>query len=353
MTEQFPTDNPSLNKVLDSIASPVDRASFKFFYDITQKEGLDTLPSYTWDQFEGGVAGFNGISLDFIDDLVVKPNLIPNYTPESTEAARLVDNEPMLDALGGPFIKSIHRHRQEGAVRVIGIHPSMATPFLMARSLISAYQHEYDEDIRNRIHIVVGAYPTVMSYEIDLGDGEKIEISPVDIGRSLGNLVLTAPKTANTETDHEEVTEWMSATRANFKIVNREILSEPGNILIVHPAGRRGVRSKSTRPPFVHTEHMPDSNLGYITSIPVPTYAVGVDDNLLNNASSPRSVVNMQGDHRPYFPTTDKEVIEVLRRSAELASHGDTKYKLEGKIEQLKRLGRRAVGKQDETYPQS
>lgn len=336
--------NPAYNEVYNQIDSPVDRAAFRFFFEATVREGVDTSPRYTWDQFSGGVAAFNQLPIELADGIVMAGNLVPNYTAELTKENNLRGMVPLLDALKGPFVQSLHEARQDSAVRVMGIHPSMATPFVIARSLVAAYEQSYGEDIRDSVYIVVGAYPTVMDYEVDIGRGEKLAVSPVDFGRFLGNLVLTAPKTANTETDEEAVQEWMNATRSAFKVHNREILSKPGNILIVHPAGRRGVHSKDAQPPFRHTEYLPDSNLSYITSVDVPNFVVGVDDNLLNSAQSPGSIVHLLGDPRPFRITKDEQVIDALERSALLASHGDTVYRLENRFDQAKRLGKKLIG---------
>lgn len=338
---------------LAQIDSPVDQAAFRFFYEATVKEGVQTPPGYTWDQFHEGIAPCNNLPIELADSIVMDARdgqgLVPNYTPELAEKNGLDHSIPLTEALTGPFVRSVHRHRQESAVRIVGIHPSMATPFVIARSLIAAYQHEFGEDIRPSINIVVGAYPTVMEYELEVGGEQPLRVSPVMFGRFLGNLVLTAPKTASTETDEALVREWMNAARSNFKVKNREIMAEPGNIMIVHPAGRRGKRSVAKAPPYQHIEYRPDSSLSYITKVEAPTFIVGVDDNLLNDPVHPESNVHVFGDPSPQYLREDADVIQALEHSALLASHDEVHYQLESRAERIMRLGMQAVGMRPES----
>lgn len=343
------TDNMSLlSGELAKIESPVDKAAFTYFYNKTAKEGLVVHPHYTFDQFVDGIAPGYDIPVAFADKFVTDAGLIPNYTAELTEKNGLIRTVPMLDALKGPFVQSVQRQRERGAVRIMAIHPSLATPYIIARSLGAAFEDEYGEDIRSKLFIVVGAYPAVMKYNFKDRDGNYKEASPVDFGRTIGNLVLTAPRTANTETKDEEkvIEEWMRARRATFKIRNREILSKPGNILIVLPAGRRVHRDSAEgkqRPPYEHNEYRPTGNLGYITELPVPTFVVGVDDSLLNNPAHPESIVNLMGDPRPWFPAKNKHVYDLQKRSAVMSSTEINRYKLEYPMGKLWRVGSETV----------
>lgn len=323
-------------QVLSGIESPVDKAAFSFFYEATVKEGLDIMPGYTWDQFSEGVAPFNGVPVELLDDEIRKTNLVPNYDQASTEEQGLADVvPPLLTALDGPFIRALRREREKRAVRILAIHPSMATPYVIARAISASHASEYDgEDIRSSIYSVVGAYPTVMKYSLRRKDGTAAIVSPVDFGRSLGNILLTAPKTANTSTSDRAVLEWMREKRAAFKVRNREVLATAGAVEIVHPAGRRGRRSTATVPPFHHVEYLPDGNLGYITEIDVPTFIIGVADNLLNNPKNPGSIVRVVGDPEPWYLKTKDDVHEALRHSAKLSSHGRESYNVEGVVDQ-------------------
>lgn len=342
MSRELSPENEVLEVELAKINSPSERAAFLYFYDQTQKEGLQVLPQYTFDQFAGGLAPVYDVGVDSIRDFVQRTDIIPNYSRQIANNHGLTDTVPLTEALQGPFNKMLEHKRAQSAVRVMAIHPSLATPYVIAAAINEAHIAETGEDIREFIHIVVGAYPAVMKYSMRLKDNSEIKVSPVEIGRMLGNLVLTAPKTANTETEEVAVQAWMNATRATFKLRNQEILNQPGNILIVHPSGRRGQRTKW--PPFRHKEYRPDSSLGYITDIPVPTFIVGVDDNLLNDPAQPNSIVSIVGNPFPRILTKDKHVIDALKHSAELSSVGKNKYILEGRVDHAMRLGKKAIG---------
>lgn len=323
--------------------NPIERAAFDFFYRATKKEGLDVLPNYSWDQFHEGIAPFNDMPISFVDDFVLDTGLIPNYNRETTDENHL-SATPMLDALRGPFIQAMHRSRQTSAVRVMGIHPSLASPLLFARSITAAYQAEFSEDIRPNIYVVYGAYPLTMQYRFNIPKtGKEVLASPIDIGRSMANLVLTAPKTASTDTNDGDVQAWLDATRATFKLRNREILSKPGNILIAHPSGRRGLRSAAKVPPYHHREYLPDGSLRYITDVGVPTFIVGIDDQILTDPSHPSSIVNIVGHPYPRHLTSDKAVTRALRLSATLASSEKDIYVVEGKADRAIRLGYQLV----------
>ncbi|MDQ3064700.1 MAG: hypothetical protein M3Q36_00305, partial [bacterium] len=222
MSEAAPQYSNELNLELEKIQSPVERAAFEFFYNASAKEDFDMPPAYTWDKFDRGIAAFNGLPISYVD--MVAGKFIPNYTEESCQENGLENVVPMLDALKGPFVQSVHKARQKGSVRIIANHPTIATPYLVARSLAEAYMEAYAEDIRPFIYVVEGAYPTVLKYRLREDDGSVMEISPVDLGMSLANLLLTAPRTENTKSDDTAVKEWMRASRANFRVSNHEIL---------------------------------------------------------------------------------------------------------------------------------
>ena len=332
------------------IHSPIERAAFDFFYSATKKEGLGVLPNYSWNQFNNGIAPFNGMPIDLVDDFIDTTGLIPNYNRKITDANNLGNITPMLDALRGPFIQAMHRSRQSSAVRVIGIHPSLASPLLFARSIAAAYEAELKIDIRPSLYIVYGAYPLTMQYSFQSEKTEKTEsASPVDLGRSLGNLVLTASKTANTSTDDGNVQAWLDATRATFKLRNREILSVPGNILIVHPSGRRGIHSTAKIPPYHHREFLPDGSLRYITDVDVPTFIIGIDDQILTDPLHPSSVVNIIGHPRSRRLHSEASVTNALRLSAFLSSSETDIYQVEGRADRAIRLGKQAIKRTSHT----
>jgi hypothetical protein len=340
---QTPETNPRHHAAFlieqDRISSAAERSAFAFFYGLTQKEGIDAQPAYTWDQFDNGIAPFNGVPIELFDDTIEQMGIIPNY---SAKTVSQMDEyvTPMTEALMGPFIRSLHAARVTTGARVIGNHPSLPSPLLLARAIAAAYQATYNEDIRSDLYSVFGAYPTVMNYS--LGSGESaIKLSPVDIGRTLCNVVLTAPRTDSTKTDDPAANDWMNKTRAQFKICNRDI-STPGKIALVHPSGRRAYR----RSDGVVVEYLPDGGLEYITDVVVPTFCVGIDDALLINPQSAFSTVSLLGDPRPRRLTKDKQVRAAMAHCAVLATSADTDYRLETLRDQAMRTGRRILGRE-------
>jgi hypothetical protein len=338
--------NQKYQQELAKITDPIEREAFGFFYPITKKEGINALPNYSWDQFDDGISPFNGLPIEYIDKFVESTNLVPNFTKASTDRNKLIGVVPVSDALKGEFTESLHSSLQESSVRVIGIHPSLASPYIIARSIAAAWEDAYKEDIRPNMYVVTGAYPLTMKYSMRdpmSESGKPVDISPVFIGRSLANLVLTAPNTVNTETDNRDVQTWIKAKRHVFKLNNLEILSKPGNILIVHPSGRRGQRSEAKNPPYIHKEFMPEGRSSYITKVNVPTYVIGISDNLLTVPSHPESVVYINGDPNPRMIKTKADLIEALKRSAELSSTDTDRYHLENRTERTMRIGMKTV----------
>lgn len=311
---------------LGKIADQDEQAAFRFFFGATKKEGLDVKPHYSWDQFEDGIAPFNGLPVDMIDQFVEDTEIIPNYNRTTSEKAGLVGRVPMLEALEGDFIKNLHRERQTSAVRAIGIHPSLASPLLFARSIAAAYETEFGVDLRPNLYVVYGAYPLTMQYEFKSpSEGKTTAASPVDIGRSLANLAITSPATANAQTHDSGAKRWMKRTRQTFKQQNEQILSEPGNVLIIHPSGRRGQLVE----PGLQQEFLPGGRVEYITEVDAPTFVLGVDDRLLVDAHNPASIVNLTADPEPRHLKRRADLVDAMLHSAAISSTPEMRYFIE------------------------
>jgi hypothetical protein len=319
--------------------SPSEKAAFNFFYSQTAKEGLPITPEFAWAQFQDGVAPFNGKTLEEFNETATL--LVPNYNAESSAINNVYPFTPINQSISEGFIRNLERARVEKSARVIGIHPTLASPLVYARAIGMGYERYLDTDIRPKIYITYGAYPTTMRYDY----GDKFRISPIELGRTLGNVILTAPKSDNTLTDNEMVDEWMTATRATFKMRNHDVLTEPGNIVIVIPSGRRGERSKAKINPKYHKEFLPDGSIRYITDYDNDTFVMGVGDTLLVNKDNPTSLVHVGADSMPFQITSRKSLRDALVRSAMLASTRLDIYAVEGSNDQRIRLGLKAAGK--------
>ncbi len=319
--------------------TPSDEAAFKFFYEQTAKEGIAVQPEFAWAQFHGGIAPFNYQSLELVDALA--GGLIPNYTKQSLEENNAYPAVPVLDSLSEGFINNLNKARGNMAIRVVGIHPTLASPLLYARAIGAGFDKYLDIDIREQLHITYGAYPTTMRYDF----GHNITASPTDIGRTLGNIMLTAPRTDNTITKDELVNSWMTKTRQEFRLNNHNVLQKAGNILIVIPSGRRGVHSKATRPPYLHKEFLPDGKIDYITDYDNPTFVMGVDDKLLVDQDRPGSIVNIAAATSPYRIKSFKQLRDALVHSANLVNTQDTQYSVEGITDHHIRTGKDKAGR--------
>jgi hypothetical protein len=175
-------------------------------------------------------------------------------------------------------------------------------------------------------------------------DGENPPISPTTLGRTIGNVLLTAPKSDNTKTEDEMVQEWITATRSTFKMRNHDILTDPGNIVIVIPSGRRGVRSTSKVLPLAHKEFLADGSIDYITHYDNDTFVMGVGDSLLINPDNPSSLVHIAADSTPFKIKTSKDLRDALVSSASLASTRSERYSVEGTNDQRIRQGKKIAG---------
>jgi len=140
------------------------------------------------------------------------------------------------------------------------------------------------------------------------------------------------------------VLEWITATRSTFKLRNHDILSEPGNIMIVIPSGRRGVRSTAKVLPLVHREFLADGSTDYITDYDNDTFVMGVGDSLLVEADNPASLVHVAADHIPYAIRSRKDLRDALVKSAILASTRSDVYSVEGSNDQRIRQGKKIAG---------
>lgn len=77
---QTPETNPRHHAAFlieqDRISSAAERSAFAFFYGLTQKEGIHAQPAYTWDQFDNGIAPFNGVPIELFDDTIEQMGII-------------------------------------------------------------------------------------------------------------------------------------------------------------------------------------------------------------------------------------------------------------------------------------
>jgi hypothetical protein len=87
---------------------------------------------------------------------------------------------------------------------------------------------------------------------------------------------------------------------------------------------------------------MPEGKSSYITEVNVPTYVIGISDNLLTVPSHPESVVYINGDPNPRMIRTKADLTEALKHSAELASTDTDRYHL-SRTRRMRCIGMKTV----------
>jgi hypothetical protein len=300
-----------------------DRDAFEFYYNQTAGENLPVTPEYTWDQFEHhGYAPFaetSGNTLQDLDDL--GEGLIPNYHER-------VDTYPaMLDAFKGRPIEGILHHTELGKAALINCaHPTLASPLLVARAIIEASS----PDIRERLNIVFGIFPTVFKYDL----GGKA-VSPVAIARSEGNVLITAARTPSNDTTDESLQKWQKLQRATFKtVMPQKTKPKPagqlGEIIVLCTTGQRVKKGVVLRP---------DGDLSYLHG--QTTWNVGIHDTLLGPQL--KSPVWMQVDPVPMNIREghkgDLDIHTANRRVCELSGMIGVTYTYESRLTQTLRHG--------------
>lgn len=330
----IPPSDPEKLKIYQSIPDN-DKAAWNYF-TISNRESVNTKPAYTWDEFVEGYAGHMHGLIPILDSVVGgdgnnKP-LIRNYREPLMEGELVVD--PMLGSLEAIWPK-IEKQLESSNVALLCNHPTLATPYLVARALIDAA----GEEIASRIHIILGPYPTVMEFELG-----GMAIKPVLLGRALSNLILTGPDTDSVRSKgNEELVAWLKIQRRHFWNNLNSLLSEDNeqnSILIICPAGRRMSGSR---------EYRVDGTYDYLTghnkngARRLAVLPVGVFDRLLTSQTDPSSYVRIKPDDSLWFPQDDRNALFLHERSCHYATSPLGYVEMETREEQLARLLRQKV----------
>lgn len=321
---------------VDQVRSTVpdsDLEAWDFFWGNASKEQMPIKPCYTWNEFSRGKAAHMAGMIGLVDAIATSElqgePLIPNYNDEVTV------NNTVLPPLCGAFdsvADNLHNALQSSAVAVVLPHPTMVTPYMAARSVA----HSLGEDILERTNIIIGPQPTVFEYHVEqLG----MDLSPVTVGRMLGNLLLTGPDTDSVRGAGDELQGWLKTRRKHFWQQYNEI-TEPkangdNNLVIVCPSGRRAHRG---------TEYRPDGELSYLFNRPVGVLPVGIADNFFEEVDKPGSAVYIRPDNTVWHDVTNNTEAQYMHeRATLLADSGLRRMRLESKKDQRRRLVARSA----------
>lgn len=303
-------------EVFSQVPLEDQQAWLTFVRSAHDREAIGIVPTYTFNQFNKGLASrFEGL-LPVVDSTVAEGiggvALIPNYIEASP--VRFPGHEVIVE----PVLKSfenykglIERHRKQGPVAIIAPHGSLATPYVIGRAL----SETVGPDVAKNIYTVIGPRPTVMEFEIfDKSKNERITISPVMLGRAIANLILTGPDTDSAR-KNIQLADWLKKLRVDFWSVLDEVMEprEDGNnnIVIFCPAGRVAEKGKEFRV---------DGSFEYLTKYEkLSIWPVGVFDRLLLSNDKPQSEVYINPDKSMWWAQNEAHANYLHKRSVDLS----------------------------------
>lgn len=305
--------NPIEMEVFNTVSEADQQAWLYFLRSSYKKEQVGIIPTSTFNQFNDGIASFLPGNIPFVDKVIEKgingQPLISNFSDIYSIPEHNHDIEPVKGAFDH-LKERLLSELGKGPVALLVPHPSLATPYAVARSIL----HTLGEDFGNRLYIVIGPRPTVISYEFyDSSRKERISIPPVLLGRALANLLLTGPDTDSVR-NNPELQDWLKSRRRQFW-ENYEKILEPkdnneNNMVIFCPAGRVAEDGK---------EYRVDGSFDYITKYPqLSVLPVGVYDRLLLDSENPSSPVFINPDKSFWHPINDNQANEAHERATML-----------------------------------
>ncbi len=305
----------------------------QYFIAQSQRKGFNTLPQDNLPEFTKGIASFQGVDPN-LDQIA--PFLVNNYEKDC-----LVDNVVVSSLLGRQeWNEKIREQSDKAPIIFVAPHPSLATPYLLARAI---HGGEFDEDFASRVHIVAGPRPMTIAYKLF----SDVSISPYQIGVGLGNLLLTGPNTGSLDDAPEKVQDFLKVARRQFK-ENLLELTEPknqgeNNIIIVCPAGRI---AKSNPDKHRATEYRARSHRFWAeVGEKALFWPVGFYDELLVDPKQPASPVGIHPDEGARTATKTREVAGIHRRAVELSHFEIGKMIMETNPQNTIRRGKDFVAK--------
>lgn len=258
------------------------------YYLMQAPEGA--RPEWTWHRFDRGIAPYGSYhsddtaqnydldKVDFYGKL-----LIPNYEKRTDGITAVLDATK-------PLAEDMAEVLERGSLLVVSNHPTIVTPMLTARSVVEALRKGIP-DIQERLYITYGVLPTVFEYNF----GELGTVSPVGMATAVGNTALTAAVSDSNiqptlKKAQEPLRNWYKGNVA-------DLLSHPGNIVVVVPNGQRDVRFSSFNPKARKIHH-PEGDLEVFEQPGAHMVNIAVFDHLLEDPNKIGSPVQMYPDTR-------------------------------------------------------
>lgn len=345
--------DPSDIRELEAFANVPEQDQQAWLYFVRashNRESIGIKPVYTFDQFDNGIAshteGFVPLLDDFVEKGLGETALIHNFsseypidTPDQTHIL-----EPVLGAFDGSK-RLVERERAKGPLGLIVPHSSLATPYVVTRSLL----HTLGPELAKKVYIVVGPRPLVMDFEFFNKKTQKIQvISPVGLGRILGNLMMTGPDTDSVR-GNEILSVWLKDQRRDFW-ANMDRIMEPqpngdNNIVVFCPAGRVAEDNKEFRV---------DGSFEYLIKYPnLRVLPVGAFDRLLKNPDRPDSGVFINPDKSVWNPTDEKHANYLHKRAVQLGRSPYGGQRFETQFAHNTRLTRQKISAHLGTRPKT
>lgn len=224
----------------------------------------------TWNHFERGLhvyLGSGALTLAQFDELAA--GIVTNYN--TAEGVNGKEYRSVLGSAEG-LRDSILEVLARSSLLVFLPHTSLGSTLPVQRALIEELGH----DFRHNMYEIQGPFPQVFN----IGS----TVSPFALSAALGSILRTVGVTPSNQIPDEEYTDqekrklidWQKARRAEFKSMVNHVLSVPGNVVFVHPSGRRAALIDGDSK---YLDYRPSDKLSYATR-EIAILPVGVVDTL-------------------------------------------------------------------------
>ena len=303
-----------------------DRLPFAYYYG---QAPSNALPEWTLGNFDRGILPYDsypGYDLDMVDSLA--ESLIPNFKKRAYGLPAVLD-------VVKPVAENITESLEVGSLLASSNHPSMVSPIIVARSIIEAMQPT-QPDISERIYITYGMLPAVFKYNLS-----GIEVSPIGIAASLGNVAVTAA--ISDSNMQPELREWQSIYRELYKANIAKLLAEPGNVVVTALNGQRDISFNGGLSRNGRRINQPEGGLDIFTQPNAQFINFAIYDHLLEHPTDIASPVQLYVNPR-LRPITEKVLQHSNRWQAEMLdpTFDRAPYYHEGVGEMTRRVADRA-----------
>lgn len=301
----------------------------EYFHKQTIERDPSAVTVNHLDHFENGIAPYESGQQPMFDTFANV--LAPNFNSDV-----VLENGIIVPAIKSSrnraFCEQFHEQRDKRPIVVIVPHPSIASPFVVARALNLPVNHEesFDEEIAAKFFSIVGPRPMTYDYSTPLGN-----VSPYSLGTMLNNLLLTGTNTGSIDDAPDEVADWLKEQGTIMK-ANLDELMEPkekgnNNALIVCPSGKIGQPSPKKVKEFLPRSYRFAASLADRAVF----WPIGVFDRVLVDPKNPSSLVyfNPDGIAHPANFNDEDDIYTLHLKALELASSGIGSIKMQTRFD--------------------